>query len=310
VLDRLERRRIVRRQADPEDRRKVIMRVDPERAAEITALYAPFLAATTELLADWPPAQRAALTEYLAGVGSALEADIVRARATVRGGFIGDTYVAPLADATVGRLVFASGAPRFALNAAALGQQARVVVESSASRLTFNGVSPTGELIRARFAGPSPEVRAAGGLVTIRYRRRLLDVRARSANVALNGELPWSIEVDGGLTDLDGDLRPIRLAGLTVRGGANHLRLRLPAPEGTVRLVMAGGGSNVRFDRPRGVPVALRIRGGVSHLRFDDQRVRTASGDLELSSDGFASSADRYEIGFAGGASRLEVGLS
>ena len=307
VLDRLERRGFVRREADPEDRRRVVVRVDPVRAVEITALYAPFLASTTELLADWSSAERAALADYLVGVGDALEAEIVRARATVRGGFIGDTYVAPLADATAGRLVFASGAPRFSMNAAALGQQARVVVESSASRLAFDGVSSPGELLRARFVGPTPEVRSASGLVTIRYRRRLLDVRGRSAKVALNGDLPWSIEVDGGLTDLDGDLRPVRLAGLTVRGGANHLRLRLPRPDGTVRLAVAGGASNVRFERPRDVPVALRIRGGVSRLRFDDRRVRTASGDLELRSDDFGGSADRYEIAFGGGASSLEV---
>ncbi len=307
VLDRLERRGIVRREADQDDRRRVVVRVDPARAAEITALYAPFLAATSDLLADWSPAQRAALADYLVGVGSALEAEIVRARATVRGGFIGDTYVAPLADATAGRLSFSTGAPRLSMNAVALGQQARVVVETSASRLTFGGVSQHGELIRARFVGPMPDVRAAGGSVTVRYRRRLLDVRSRSARIALSGELPWSIEVDGGLTDLDGDLRAVRLAGLTVRGGANHLRLRLPAPDGTVRLSVTGGSSNVRFERPRGVPVVLRIRGGVSHLRFDDQRVRSASGDSELRSDDFAGAGDRYEISFLGGASQLEV---
>ncbi len=307
VLDRLERRGIVRRAADPDDRRRVVVRVDPERAKEITALYAPFLAATSELLANWTPDARAALTAYLVGVGDALEAEIVRARVTVRGGFIGDTFVAPLGDATTGRLVFSSGASRLSMNAAALGQQARVVVESSASRLSFDGVAPEGELVRARFAGPHPEIRAAGGLVTMRYRRRLLDVKSRSARVALNGDVPWSIEVDGGLTDLVGDLRGIRLSGLTVRGGANHVRLRLPAPDGTVRVAVAGGASNVRFERPRGVPVALRIRGGASHVRFDDQRVRTASGDLELRSDDFTSAADRIEISFGGGASNLEV---
>ena len=307
VLDRLERRGIVRRAADPDDRRRVVVRVDPERAKEITTLYAPFLAATSELLAGWTPDARSALTAYLVGVGDALEAEIVRARVTVRGGFIGDTFAAPLGGATTGRLVFSSGASRLSMNAAALGQQARVVVESSASRLSFDGVAPEGELVRARFTGPHPEIRAAGGLVTMRYRRRLLDVKSRSARVALNGDMPWSIEVDGGLTDLDGDLRRIRLSGLAVRGGANHIRLRLPTPDGTVRVAVAGGASNVRFERPRGVPVALRIRGGASHVRFDDQRVRTASGDLELRSDDFASAADRIEITFGGGASNLEV---
>jgi len=307
VLDRLEGRGIVRREADPDDRRKVVVRVDPGRAAEITALYAPFLASTRELLAGWSAAEQSALTDYLVGVGSALEAEIIRARATVRGGFIGDTYVAPLADATAGRFVFTSGAPRLSMNAVALGQQARVVVTTSASRLAFVGDSRPGELVRAGFEGPLPEVRSAGGLVTVRYRRRLLEVRSRSARVALSAELPWTIEVDGGLTDLDADLRRVRLAGLTIRGGANHLTLQLPAPEGTVRLAVAGGSSTVRVERPRQVPVVLRLRGGVSHVRFDDQRVRSASGDLELRSDDFASAADRYEISLNGGASDLKI---
>ena len=307
VLDRLERRGIIRREADPDDRRRVVVRVDPARAQQIAGLYQPFLSATTELLSDWSAEQRAALTAYLVGVGDALEADIVRSRATVRGGFIGDLFVAPLAGATTGRFVFSSGSSRLSMNAAALGQQARVVVASSSSRLAFESSSAPDELVRARFVGPVPEMRAAGGTVTMRYRRRLLEVKSRAARVALNGDLPWAIEVDGGLTDLDGDLRGIHLAGLTVRGGADHLRLHLPQPDGTVRLTVTGGASNLRIERPRGVPVALRIRGGVSHLRFDDQRVKTAQGDLELRSDDFASAPDRYEIAFSGGASHLDI---
>jgi len=310
VLDRLERRGIVRREPDPDDRRKVVVRVDPERARAISSLYAPFASASADLLAGWSPAQRAALDTYLGGVSAALEDQIVRARAQVRGGFIGDTYVAPVAEATSGRFVFASGSGRLAMNAAALGQQARVVVEASASRLALAGSSRPGELIRASFVGPRPEVRASAGVVTVRYPRRLLEVRSRSARVALSNELPWTLEVDGGLTDLDADLRSIRLAGLTIRGGANHLRLQLPAPEGTVRVAISGGASDLRVDRPRGVPVVLRLRGGVSHARFDDQRVRSASGDVELRSDDFAAAADRYEIAFSGGASNLELGRS
>ena len=133
---------------------------------------------------------------------------------------------------------------------------------------------------------------------------------AASARIALSGELAWSIEVDGGLTDLDADLRPIRLSGLTVRGGANHLRLRLPKPDGTVRVTVAGGANAVRIERPRGVPAALRIRGGASRVGFDDRRIKTVSGDLELRSDDFGGAADRYEIAFAGGTSQLEIARS
>ena len=307
VLDRLERRGIVRREPDPDDRRRIVVRVDPDRAAEIARLYAPFLGSTSELLGAWSAAEQAALTDYLDGVSAALEADIVRARATLHGGFIGDAFVAPRGDATVGRLVFASGASRISMNAAALGQQARMVVATSSSRLDFQGASLPGELIRAHFVGPAPDIRTSGGQVTIRYRRRLLDVKGRSAKLALNAELPWSIEVSGGLTDLDGDLRSIHLAGLSVRGGADHVRLRLPAPDGPIRLDIVGGASSVRLERPRGVPVALRARGGVSHVRFDDQQIRSATGSLDIRSDDFNGTGDRYEIAFAGGASRLEV---
>lgn len=307
VLDRLERRGIVRREADPTDRRRIVVRVDPASAERIAALYEPFVAASGAALADRSAADRAALRGYLDAMTAALEQEIVRSRATVRGGFIGDTYVAPLAEATAGKFVFASGAPRFAMNAAALGQQARVVVEARASRLAFAGAADEAELIRARFEGPAPEIRAAAGSVTMRYRRGLLDTKSRGATVALSGDVPWTIDVDGGLTDLDADLRIVRLAGLTVRGGANHLRLHLPTPDGTVRIEVAGGASNVRFERPRGTPVALRVRGGVSHLRFDDQRVRAVSGDTELRSDDFARASDRYEIAFGGGASHLDV---
>jgi DNA-binding MarR family transcriptional regulator len=307
VLDRLEARRIVRREADPTDRRRVVVRVDPARAAEIAALYEPLLTASADASADWTPTERAALGGYLGAITAALEAEIVRSRATVRGGFIGDTYVAPLAGATSGRLVFSSGAPRLAMNAAALGQQARMVVEASASRLVLARTTGDAELLRARFTGPAPEIRAVAGTVTVRYRRRLLDVKSRAAELALNAGIPWSIEIDGGLTDLAADLRSTRLAGLTVRGGANHLRIALPTPEGTVRVSVSGGASGARFERPRAVPVTLRIRGGVSHLRFDEGRVKTVSGDLELRSDDYATAADRYEVVFAGGASQLSV---
>ena len=92
-----------------------------------------------------------------------------------------------------------------------------------------------------------------------------------------------------------------------MRGGANHVRIRLPHPDGTVRLAVAGGASHVRFDRPTGVPVALRVRGGVSRLRFDDRQMKASPGELELRSDDYGRAADRYEISFGGGASDLEI---
>jgi DNA-binding MarR family transcriptional regulator len=307
VLDRLERARIVRREPDPEDRRRIIVRVLPDRARELAAIYAPLLAATSELADHLDPAQRTALAEYLERAAGALEGETARLRATVRGGMVGDTFIAPLASATRGRLVFASGAPRLAMSATALGQQVRMVAETSASRLTVAGGTDADELIHASFEGPPPEVRAADGVVTVRYRRRALDFRSRAARIALNPRVPWSFEVDGGLTDLEADLRSLQFEGLAVRGGANHLSLRLPRPDGSARLAISGGASNARIERPVGTAVSLRVRGGVSHLTFDDQRLQAATGDTHLQSSDFADAAARYEIELSGGVNHLTV---
>jgi hypothetical protein len=150
-------------------------------------------------------------------------------------------------------------------------------------------------------------MRSSDGTVSIRYRRRLLDTRSRSAAIALNRSIPWSIEVDGGVTDLDADLCSLGFAGLDVRGGANHMLLHLPRPDGSVRVSLAGGASNVRIARPADVAVALRVRGGVSRLRLDDQRMRSVGGDLRLQSAGFPGALDRYEIEISGGASDLTI---
>lgn len=307
VLDRLEAAGLVRREADPADRRRLVVRVIPERREEVAKLYAPFLDVVERPPHALDAETRRALADYLNGVAASLAEQTAAARVAARGGMIGDTYVAPLGGATHGRLVFASGAPRLSLNAAALGQQMRMVAETSASRLALTDVAAPDELIHARFKGPPPEVRASDGTVTIRYRRRILDTRSRAAEIALNRSIPWSIEVDGGVTDLDADLRSLSFGGLAVRGGANHMRLHLPRPDGTVRISLDGGASNVRIGRPSDVAVALRVRGGVSRLRLDDQRMKSVGGELRLQSAGFAAALARYEIEISGGASDLTI---
>ncbi len=73
-------------------------------------------------------------------------------------------------------------------------------METSASRLAFTGAAAESELVRATFQGPLPDVHVSDGSVTIRYRRGRFS--STTARIALNGSIPWTIEVAGGLTDL------------------------------------------------------------------------------------------------------------
>jgi DNA-binding MarR family transcriptional regulator len=309
VLDRLEAAGFVERQPDPADRRRVAVR--PMGPAEHVRSMVERLDATIDgLLAKRSPAEREAILEFVGAIADAVADDTQRLRASARGGFVGATYTAPLGDARRGRLLFATGAPRLAVNIAPLGPRAsaRIIAETSASRLRFGGALHGEDLIRATFDGPRPEVRSAAGSVTVRYRRSVLGAfAARKAVLALHGDLPWSIEVDGGVTDLTGTLAGIKLDRLEVAGGANHVDLDLPAPVGTATIRLNGVASSARFRRPLGVPVALRVDGGISHLRLDDQRVEQVSGDRRFTSTGFAGSENRYEIEILGGASDVRI---
>ncbi len=310
VVDRLERAGYVVRRPDPGDRRSVTIAPVPARASEVGDALAPLTAAIDALLGACSPEQRDAIGGFLDASARAVEEETARLRVGTRGGFVGNRFTAPLAGATRGRLVFTSGAPRLALNIAPLGPRAnaRIIAETSASRLEFNGAAPADDLVLGTFDGPRPDVRASGGLVTIRYRRQpTAAFSTRKARIALNGTIPWTIELDGGITDLTGTLEAIVLERLDVEGGANHVRLELPRPVGTSTVRIGGVVSSAQFSRPTGIPVAVRMAGGVAHLRVDGGRREQVAGQRRFVGPGFAESPDRYELEVLGGASELTV---
>ncbi len=309
VLDRLERAGYVERRADPQDRRRAA--IAPTQAAqEVRDALSRIDDTITSVLKNYSASEQQAIRTFLDATAAAVGRDTDALRASVRGGFVGQGYQAPLGDATRGRFVFVSGAPRLSMNIAPLGPRAaaRVIVEPSASRLSFEGRAPQGDLVGVSFDGPLPDVRAAGGVVNVRYQRRALAaLSARTARVVLSDALPWAIELEGGLTDLNGSLAEVTLERLEINGGANHIDLDLPAVTGTTTVRIDGVVSSARLRRPRGVPVTLRVDGGVSHLTFDGQRYSQIGGERRFISDGFAGSNARYEIEVVGGASRLAI---
>jgi DNA-binding MarR family transcriptional regulator len=313
VLDRLERAGFVRREPDPADRRSVTISPVEARASELRDALEPLARAIASALDNASPRERAAVLGFLDAARVAVAQETARLRARARGGFVGDAYTAPLGDVTRGRLVFTSGAPRLALNFSPLGPRAtaRVIMETAASRLRFDGAAPAGELVRATFDGPHPDIRTSGGVVSIRYRRQAVSAfSGRAARIALAGGIPWTIEIDGGITDLTGSLDGVSLGGLDVAGGANHVVLDLPSPSGSVPVRLAGVASSVKFRRPRATPVALVVQGGVAHLLLDADRHEQVGGRHRFVSPGFETSPHRYEIEVLGGASEVRIGPS
>lgn len=196
-------------------------------------------------------------------------------------------FSAPLGSASSGRLGFVRGA----------------------SNVTIHADSGMEDLYRARFEGPPPDVRVNGGAVKIEYPRtgRAFDWRKRAAEVTVNGDIPWEIEVRGGLSRLDADLRGMGLDSFEVEGGASRVAVTLPRPSGTVSIRVGGGASNVTIRRPAGVAARVRVGSGASNLTLDEQHLGAVGGETRLESSDYEGASDRYDIEVLGGANNLTI---
>ena len=285
LLNRLERAGLVRRERDPDDRRRVIVRLVPNEdfAREAGPIFDSIGRSWAELVSGYGDEELAFLLDFLRRSNSMTRAEIYKLREGKEGG----DFAAPLGALDRGRLVFAAGV----------------------SRVVIHADPDLEDLYRAHFEGPAPDVREEGGTVTIRYPRRFnpLEWRRRSGRVALNAGIPWDIEVRGGASDLAADLAELKLASLEIKGGASKMEVSLPKPEGTVPVRISGGASSISLSHPPRAAARLVVKGGVSKLGFDDQRLGAVGGTLRLQSPEYEDSEDRYEMVLSGGASKLDV---
>jgi hypothetical protein len=166
------------------------------------------------------------------------------------------------------------------------------------------------ELYQARFEGQVPSVGAIGGVVTIRYPRRLWvpGRELRVAEVTLSVAIPWRIVIQGGAAEINADLDGLDLAGLEVKAGASMIRLELPAPSGVVPIRISGGASGITVRRPAGIAARVHIKGWISStLVFDNRSFSDVGSDVRLQSPGYEVTAPCYDIEVAGSANEVTI---
>jgi DNA-binding MarR family transcriptional regulator len=288
VIDRLEQAGYVRRVPDPADRRRVVVELIPEKMIEMEATMANFGEKSASEIGRYTDAELAVINDFLTRM-----AEITRDEANA------------MRDAAPDRN--ASGSSEFAAPIGGLGR-ARLVFRSGANELLLRGSSEFDDLYRAKFEGPVPQVRLRDGIVTVQYKGRFQwDWRSRRADVALNAGVPWDVEVVGGSNKLQGKLTSINLRSFEVTGGADHLRLTLGRPTGVVPIRLIGGANQVRFERPTGVHVQLKLSGAATGVEFDGQKIGATAGHGALETTGAGDANDRFVIEVTGGVNRITV---
>lgn len=287
MLNRLEKSGLVLRERDPDDARRVIVRLAPGQEAlrAISATLDSLATAWDEVVSDYDDERIAFLLEALKRGAAQTREEIVRLRAAPQSEE--GAVSAPLGDLASGQLLV-TGCPRLILHADEQGMT---------------------ELYQASFEGTAPEVKTKEGAITIRYPKRLLPIGKRQdgADVTLSAAIPWRILVQGSASEIRAELSGLTLAELDVKGSANMVRLELPKPTGVVPVRIAGYASEVIVQRPVGVAARVHLKGWVSEFIFDDQTFSAVGNDVRLQSRDYEAGAPYYDIDLASTASMVII---
>ncbi|GHO80466.1 hypothetical protein KSD_82370 [Ktedonobacter sp. SOSP1-85] len=287
MLNRLEEAGLVRRDRDPNDGRKVIVRLErgKDEMHTVRSILNSLEETWDEAMSRYDEEQLAFLLEFLQHNHALSRKELVQLQeAPLNKERI---FSAPLADLESARLIFPSGAFRMNLRAS----------------------DGKGTLYQARFEGPVPEVKAKDGVVTIRYPRRLWvpSKEKTAAEVALSIAIPWQIVIQGSASEITAELGELNLASLEVKGGLHRSQLDLPAPTGRVPMRISGGASEVIVRRPAGVAALVHLKGWAAEFVFDDQTFGAVGNDVRLQSQGFDPTTPYYDIEVASSASQLTI---
>jgi DNA-binding MarR family transcriptional regulator len=275
MLNRLEEAGFVRRERDPDDGRRVLVRLvpDEDKTRDIDSVFASLDRAWEELAARYDDAQRAVLLEVLKHSNALSREELVRLREAPEGE--GGIRSASLGDLTSGRLVV-----------------------SGFYRLTVRAGVGMDDLYRARFEGPAPEVKDKEGVVTIRYPRRLLLLggRDRVAEVALNATIPWQVTTQGSAMEINAELDRLQLAGVEIKGAMSMIHLELPRPSGAVPIRITGSASAVIVRRPANAAARVHLKGWAATFVFDEHRFSNLGNDVRLQSPDYEATVPHYDI--------------
>lgn len=288
VIDRLEKAGFVRRAKDPADRRQVIVESVPARGKDFDELLGPFFDAMSSYCADYGDEELERLIHFLEGYGEVLQEQAARLRAgqLSRGQGPGEAFSAPLGSTQSGRLEFVSG-----------GSSIRIQSDPAMS-----------ELIRGRFQGREPAIKVHGGEVRVEYSRfSLFDLRRLGASLTLNASIPWKLELRGGVSKLDADLRDVAVELVSVSGGASHVDFGLGAPKGSVPIRIRGGAHKLSIRRPADVPISVRVTGGAARLALDSMYFGAIGGPARLESPDYPGSSNHYDVEITGGVNGLTI---
>ncbi len=191
-------------------------------------------------------------------------------------------------------------------------------IRHGAGRLRVDAGASAGELVTGTFGGgldhrPKREGDALtvdmrvpdGGFPHIVAPWNWARGRGLNWSFGLNREIPLSLDLETGASDMRLDLTDLRVTDLRLQTGASETKLLLPANAGHTRVNINAGAASVSVRVPAGVAARIRAKGGLAEIKVDRNRFPRAGGVYQ--SPDYDSAANKVDIVIEVGVGSVKV---
>jgi hypothetical protein len=160
-------------------------------------------------------------------------------------------------------------------------EEARLVINYGAGRLTVDGRAAPDELLHGRFGtGLEYDTKEEGERVTVHLRPPNGGAYApwnwrdqnRDWELSLNNAIPLELEVETGAAEAILDLREMQVRRFRLKTGASESRVTFPAQAGHTQAAVDSGMASVTLRIPEGVAAQIEAEAGMAEVKVDPQR--------------------------------------
>jgi hypothetical protein len=130
------------------------------------------------------------------------------------------------------------------------------------------------------------------------------DRKNNKADIKLNTNPVWDIDVSTGAAHLNFDLSKFKIKSLSLNGGAASFDVKLGEPFSTTNIEVATAASKIVISVPKGAACRITANTGLSSSEFDGFSKKS---DNDYETDGFDAAKNRILIHMSGGISHFEV---
>jgi hypothetical protein len=201
----------------------------------------------------------------------------------------GETFTVPLESAKNALFHFSHGAGQISISGGA------------AQGVALVGTSAVGMNHHSHLNGDRLEVKVDAGPSFLPF----LGPEGGIWRFQLTQEVPLDLIVEAGASQIDIDLKDLRVPHIALKTGASNSTVTMPARGASILDVEAGAAS-IYVRVPENLPARIRAEQGVSSINVDTNRFpRSASGFYQ--SLDFDTSADRVEVNIKAGLGSISV---